>query len=87
MYEVRFLDEAENDFEHLDRHVQESAVRRIAWLAQNIESIKCHALAGALSGLCKLRAGDYRILYQIVRDERLIIIHAIAHRSIVYKRR
>jgi mRNA interferase RelE/StbE len=56
-------------------------------LAQNIENIKCHALAGALSGLCKLRAGDYRILYQIVRDERLIIIHAIAHRSIVYKRR
>lgn len=40
-------------------------------------------LRGTLSDLWKLRAGDFRILYSIEKDE--IFIHTVGHRSEVYK--
>ncbi len=41
---------------------------------------------GDLAGLYKLRVGSYRIIYEILEGENLIIIHAIGHRSKIYKR-
>jgi mRNA-degrading endonuclease RelE of RelBE toxin-antitoxin system len=37
-------------------------------------------LHGDLAGLFKLREGDYRIIYQPLQRERLIVIHEIGHR-------
>ncbi|MGI8555398.1 MAG: type II toxin-antitoxin system RelE family toxin [Pyrinomonadaceae bacterium] len=37
-------------------------------------------------GLAKLRAGDYRIIYETIHAEEIIVIHFIGHRSKVYKR-
>jgi mRNA-degrading endonuclease RelE of RelBE toxin-antitoxin system len=39
------------------------------------------------SMLYKLREGDHRIIYQILRKEKLILIHCIGHRKDVYRRR
>ena len=44
-------------------------VQRIKWLAENLDSIKPKPLIGDLAGLYKLREGDYRIIYQVVRKE------------------
>ena len=38
-----------------------------------------------LSGLCKLRVGDYRILYWIYHSQSLVRIYRIQHRSEVYR--
>lgn len=32
----------------------------------------------------RIRVGDYRILYEVLRKERLILIEKIDHRSTVY---
>ncbi len=45
------------------------------------------ALKGALAGLYKLREGDYRIIYQVLRKEHVIVIHSIGHRSEVYRKK
>ncbi|MBI2351493.1 MAG: type II toxin-antitoxin system RelE/ParE family toxin [Deltaproteobacteria bacterium] len=73
--------------ERLDQPVARRIVQRIRWLAENVETIKTEGLKGELAGLFKLREGDYRIIYEIVRKERLIIIHSIGHRSRIYKRK
>jgi mRNA interferase RelE/StbE len=39
-----------------------------------------------LAGLCKLRVGDYRILYWNYPSQKLIRIYRIQHRSEVYRR-
>jgi mRNA interferase RelE/StbE len=39
-----------------------------------------------LAGLFKSREGDYRIIYEPIRRERLIIVHAIGHRKEIYKK-
>jgi mRNA interferase RelE/StbE len=58
----------------------------ILWLGENIDSIVPKRLTGQLSGLCKLREGDYRIIYQILREEKTITIHTIGHRKDIYRK-
>lgn len=42
------------------------------------------ALVGQYKGLYRYRYGDYRILYEIDTDNRLIIINRIGHRKEMY---
>ena len=60
-------------------------VRKLRWLAQNLDSINPESLKGDLAGLYKLREGDYRIVYQVLRAENIIVVHLIGHRRDVYK--
>ena len=38
-----------------------------------------------LAGLCKLRVGDWRIIYWIYHGEKIVRIYRIQHRSEVYR--
>lgn len=46
-----------------------------------------HALRLKLDGLHSARRGDHRILYRIDDAARCVVIHAIEHRSDIYRRR
>ena len=59
---------------------------RIRWLAEHFEEITPEPLKGELAGLFKLREGDYRVIYEPLRKERLIVVHEIGHRSEIYKK-
>lgn len=87
MYRVRILDAATRELERLDEPVGRRIVERINWLATNLDAIRPDALTADLSGLYKLRVGDYRVLYEILHDEQTIVIHAIGHRRDVYRKR
>lgn len=41
-------------------------------------------LRGELTGLYRLRAGNYRVVYRIVEEQRLVIVEAIGTRGEVY---
>jgi mRNA interferase RelE/StbE len=87
VYRIRLLDEATRDLAHLDKPVARRVTERLNWLAGNWQSVKPEALTGELAGLFKLRAGDYRVIYEVLPGERTLIIHAVGHRSQVYRRR
>lgn len=80
MYTVRILKAAARDLERLDQPVARRIAERVRWLAENIERIQPIPLKGGLAGLYKLREGDYRILYEILRKEKVVVIHAVGHR-------
>jgi mRNA interferase RelE/StbE len=86
-YRTRILDTAARELAKLDKPSGRRVVERIHWLAANLDSIKPEALTGDLAGLYKLRAGDYRIVYEILHDEQTIVIHIVGHRREVYRRR
>jgi mRNA interferase RelE/StbE len=71
----------------LDKSVARRIAERIRWLAANLVELKPEPLTGDLSGFYKLRAGDYRVLYQIFEEEEIIVIHMVGHRREVYRRR
>lgn len=87
MYRIRILDAATRDLARLDKPAGRRIVERINWLATNLDSLRLEALTGDLSGLYKLRVGDYRVLYEIPEDEQTIVIHQIGHRREVYRKR
>jgi mRNA interferase RelE/StbE len=87
MYSVRLIKSAAKDLAKLDSDVAGRIVDRLEWLSQNLPSTKLFPLKGDLAGLYKIREGSYRIIFEIVRSENTIIVHAIGLRHDVYKRR
>jgi len=85
MFTVRFLKSASRELERLDKVVRSRIVRRLGWLAENLDDISPEPLKGRLRGFYKLREGDYRIVYEILREERVILVHLIGHRREIYK--
>jgi mRNA interferase RelE/StbE len=87
VYDIRILPTASRDLEKLDKSVSRRIVTRLYRCAANLEEIKLEALKGDLSGLYKLRVGDFRVIYEIIPEEQIIIIHQIGHRREIYRKR
>jgi len=87
MYRIRILNVAARELARLDKPIGRRTVERIRWLAANLDDVKLEALAGDLSGLYKLRVGDHRVVYEILHNEQVIVIHAVGHRREVYRKR
>lgn len=72
----------------LDAAVAASIERKIIWLAVNAGVVMHRRLVGMpddLEGLCKLRVGDYRVLYWVHHDQEVIRLYRVQHRSEVYR--
>ena len=82
----RVLRNASRQLKKLDPPVAKRIVEQIAWLAQHFDKIKPEALKGNLAGLFKYREGDYRIIYEPLHKEKVIVIHELGHRSEIYKK-
>lgn len=44
-----------------------------------------YPLHGRLRGLCSLRVGSYRIIYQLADNSKTVRVATIRHRSVVYR--
>jgi mRNA interferase RelE/StbE len=85
MYQVRFLKPATGDLARLDKSVGARIVQRIRWLAESVDAIQPRRLRGELAGLSRIREGDYRIIYQVLRREKTVVVHCIGHRRDIYR--
>ncbi|MBI4025221.1 MAG: hypothetical protein HY360_09595 [Verrucomicrobia bacterium] len=73
--ELVILPSAEADLERLAGDVRAGVIRRMEWLRVNAVSVIHHRLRNLprdLTGLSRLRYGDYRILYWHYPEQRLI---------------
>ncbi len=88
MYKVTFLPDAENSFGRLDKSVQKRISYKIDWLAQNADKVIHHPLKSLpddLRGLCRMRIGNYRIIYWLYNEKKHIKIYDIEHRGKDYR--
>ncbi len=69
----------------LDPPVARRIIDQIRWMTEHFEEITPEPLKGDLTGLFKYREGNYRIIYEPLHKERLIVVHEIGHRSKIYK--
>ncbi len=86
MFTPRILKNASRQLKKIDPPVARRIIDGICWLAEHFEEITPEPLKGDLAGLFKYREGDYRIIYEPIHKERLIVVHEIGHRSEIYKR-
>ena len=87
-YQVEIGSKADAQLAGLDTAIGAGVERKIQWLAENAAVMIHRRLVGMpddLAGLCKLRVGDWRILYWVYHREEIIRIYRIQHRSEVYR--
>ena len=88
-YQVEIGGKANAQLAGLDTAIGAGVERKIQWLVDNASAMVHRRLVGMpvdLAGLCKLRVGDYRILYWIYPAKKIIRIYRIQHRSEVYRK-
>lgn len=86
-YEIEWSATARRALQRIPEKVATSAVEFIYGpLAENPDRVG-HALHFELAGSHSAHRGDYRILYRIDPDERVVTILAVAHRADAYRPR
>ena len=87
-YQVEIGGKADAQLADLDTAIGAGVERKIQWLSDNAADMVHRRLVGMpkdLAELCKLRVGDYRILYWIYPAKKLVRIYRIQHRSEDYR--
>jgi mRNA interferase RelE/StbE len=86
-FRARLLYAAVRDLAGLDKPIARRVAERIGWLASNLGTIRPEALSGSLAGFYKLRVGDFRVIYEILDAEQILLVHAVGHRRDIYRKR
>ena len=87
MYEVDTTPEALRHLERLPAKVRAAALEAILGpIAENPRRAG-KPLLGELHGLYSARRGDYRIIYEVLEEEQVVVIHPVQHRGTVYRPR
>ena len=76
-YEIEVGGKADAQLAGLDAAVGASVERKIQWLAENAAGMVHRRLVGMpedLAGLCKLRVGDYRLLFSSPRIPKRVVL-------------
>ena len=83
MYAVKFTRSAKKSFSKITNREQKRIALAIEKLAQDPTIGK--PLKGVLKNLWSLRIGAYRVIYQIVKKELVIMVFAVGHRREIYR--
>ena len=85
MYDLRITPEGARSLDRLPEKVLPAVAETISGpLAENPQRLG-KRLVGRLEGLRVARRSDYRIIYEVDEEERLVIVHRVQHRRNVYR--
>ena len=80
-YTLNISRHARDTLKHLDKPTASRIVKKLVWLAENATSVAHGALTGQWSGYYRIRIGNYRVLYLIDQEARVIDVAFIGHRK------
>ena len=83
-YHIVFARSARKELEDLPRSLSSRVLRRIEALAVTPRPAGSRKLVGA-QNLWRIRVGDYRVIYGIYDERRLVDVVAVRHRSDAYR--
>lgn len=85
MYEVEITPEGLRHLSRLPEKIWSAALETIFGpLTENPQRLE-KPLVGELEGLRSARRGDYRIIYEIIEEDEVVLIHRVQHRRDVYR--
>jgi mRNA interferase RelE/StbE len=86
MYSVSLTDAARQFYERAEAGLQRRLDRCFASLATNPRTHpNIKPLKGSFAGRWRYRIGDYRVIYRIEENRRVVIVLLIEHRKDVYE--
>jgi mRNA interferase RelE/StbE len=84
MYRVLLERGAERDLARLSSEIHGRVIAAIQALANNPRPPGCRKLAGSKNDW-RIRVGDYRVVYEIADEIRVVRINRVRHRREVYR--
>ena len=84
MYDVVVARSAEKDLKRLSSAIRPRAVAAMQSLAKDPRPIGSRKLAGTENDW-RIRVGDYRIVYEIADEIRIVRVNRVRHRGDVYR--
>ena len=84
-YSTRIKRSAARELARLPRRDRERIVLAIDRLGDN--PLAGSPLKGDLRGLRRVRVGDYRVVYEVLDGELVVLVVLVAHRREAYRRR
>ena len=83
IYSVRIKDSAAKELARLPRDARERLIKAIDGLGE--QPMTGNLLKGGLRGLRRLRIGSYRIVYEVLDEELVVLVVRVAHRREAYR--
>ncbi|MCX8143945.1 MAG: type II toxin-antitoxin system mRNA interferase toxin, RelE/StbE family [Bacteroidia bacterium] len=83
-FKIEHRTSVEKDIQKIPHKFLQKIIERIDHLSKNPYPIGCEKISGKNS-YYRIRVNDYRIIYQVIEQKKLIIIERIRHRKDVYK--
>ena len=84
MYRVLLERAAEKDLARLSSEIHARVIAAIQALANNPRPPGCRKLAGSKNDW-RIRVGDYRVVYEIADEIRIVRVNRVRHRREVYR--
>jgi mRNA interferase RelE/StbE len=84
MYRVLLERGAEKDLSRLSTDLHDRIIGALQTLANNPRPPGCRKLAGSKKDW-RIRVGDYRIIYEIADEVRIVRVNRVRHRREVYR--
>ena len=81
-YKIRVKKSAEKDILSYDKQIRKRLLKTIYKLKQN-PYLKSKKLSVS-ENLYRVRVGNYRIVYEIIKKDSIIMIYKVGHRKNVY---
>jgi mRNA interferase RelE/StbE len=85
-YDIRWKKSAEKDLLGIDYKQIPRIIKSIESLAKNPLSRQYRKLQGT-DNFYRIRVGDYRVIYQVDKDDNILTIFYVRHRKDVYRKR
>jgi len=82
-FEVSFSNKAARELKKLDKQVQKRIIEKLIQYANSENLTEAKRLTNPLLGEWRYRIGDYRVIFDLVDNE--ILVLKVAHRSEVYE--
>jgi mRNA-degrading endonuclease RelE of RelBE toxin-antitoxin system len=85
VYEVRITPESLRHLKRLPEKIRDAALTALKGTIRENPPRLGTKLVGELDGLYSARRGDYRIIYDIIDDPKMVVVHRIQHRAEAYR--
>ena len=85
IYSARIKGSAAKELAGIEKAPRAQIIESIDALAENPH--RGSALKGDLSGLRRIRVGNYRVIYEIIKVEVFVLVVQVRHRRDVYRKR
>ena len=84
MYRVLLERAAEKDLSRLSSETHDRVITAIQALARNPRPPGCRKLSGSQNDW-RIRVGDYRVVYEVADEIRVLRVNRVRHRREVYR--